>query len=218
MMYKYFLLLTLFFTGCSLQEPKNAWQYKSTNAFNSYTINFLSANNMLAKSDLKRAIEHAKKSADFHQLATIYIGVSALHQSVGIEDKCIDYQNINDIIFDVSLQAYYHFLTHTLSREEIKLLPQQYQKFASYIQTKEFSKAQKEVKKMQKITSKLISAAIIKEHLNNETRDYLLKQASFYGYKKAVLFWLHQLVIYTKNEKKLKLLKKKILILQEGML
>lgn len=217
MIYKIFLI-TFLLGGCSFQTPKNQWQYKSTNAFSSFSKNYLTSNDVLAKSDLKRATLHAKKSANLDQLASIYIGESALHICVGKKDNCSKYKNIKELINNTTIEAYYHLLIQTIKEEEIILLPKHYQSFAQHFLTKEYKKAQEDIVQMQKITSQLISAALIKEHLSNETRNYLIKSASFYGYKKAVLFWLDELSKHTKDPKKLQLIKKKILILQEGML
>ena len=85
----------LLFSACSFKSPPNQWQFKSTAAFDSYTKNFLSSNDALAKNDLSRAIKHAKQSADLKMLARVYLGECALNISVGIDDNCKDYLNIS---------------------------------------------------------------------------------------------------------------------------
>jgi hypothetical protein len=89
MIYKILLFIFLLqFNGCSFKTPQNKWQFKSVNAFSAYTKNFLSAKDTLAKDDLKRAVNHAKQSANLSQLARIYLGECALNISVGLKDNC----------------------------------------------------------------------------------------------------------------------------------
>jgi hypothetical protein len=205
----------LLFSACSFKSPPNQWQYKSTTAFDSYTKNFLSANNALAKNDLSRAIKHAKQSADLKMLARIYLGECALNISVGIDDSCQDYLNIADVVNDNSLEAYYSFIT-LQTKYSIQNLNSQYKDFALLIKNKDFAKANSEILKIRKPTSKLLAASLIKDKLTQQTRHEMIKSASFYGYKKSVLFWLNEAKINTTNEDEHKKLSKKISILKSS--
>lgn len=208
-------LSLLLFSACSFKSPPNQWQYKSTTAFDSYTKNFLSANGSLAKNDLSRAIKHAKQSADLKMLARIYLGECALNISVGIDDGCQDYLNIADVVNDNSLEAYYSFIT-LKPKYSVKNLNSQYKDFASLVKNKDFSKANSEILKIQKPTSKLLAASLIKDKLTQQTRYEMINSASFYGYKKSVLFWLSEAKINTTDEDERKKLSKKISILKSG--
>lgn len=200
-----FIALILLFSGCSFKSPDNAWQLKSSSAFESYTKNFLYGYINLAKNDLDRAVKHAKMSSDFTTLARIYLGECALNISVGIQDECENYITISEVVQDKYLDAYYAFITSTLEKKQIVFLPEIYQEFALTLQNLDINSASKEILKMNKITSKLLSAAIIKDKLSITTIQSILKSASFHGYKRIVIYWLKILQEKTidKNEKKI---------------
>jgi hypothetical protein len=215
MIYKSFLLVLLFIlSGCSLKSPSNQWEYDSTNSFDSYTKNFLSSNDLLAASDLKKAIKSAKQSADLNQLGRIYLGVCGLQKSVGQNTNCQEYQKIQEFITSKELQSYYKMLRNTLSKEDIAALPSQYKNFSQYFLEKNFLKAFKAIQKMKQSTSQFIAAALIKEHLSKPQIKYLIEKASFYGYKKLVIYWLKNLSFKENDTPKKELIKKKIQILQ----
>lgn len=207
------LIITLF-TACSFKSEPNEWKYKSINAFSSYTKNFLRSNDALAKSDLKRAIEHAKSSANLTQLSRIFLGECALNISVGIDDDCKNYKDISELINDKALDSYYMFIRSTISQNDLATLDSNYKEFSEYTITKEYSKAKKELFSMGKITSKLLSASLIKDHLSFDEVDELIKSASFYGYKKNVVFLLNVQKSKTTSESVKKAIEKKIKILE----
>ncbi|MFT5661956.1 MAG: hypothetical protein ACI9TV_002604 [Sulfurimonas sp.] len=207
-------LIIIFFAGCSLQTPKNEWQYKSSNAFSSYTKNFLSDNNALAQNDLKRAIKHAKQSANITQLARIYLGECALNISVGKESKCEKYKDISALIDNQELDAYYDFIILSYQDNTIKNLPKHYREFATHLDSSHYNKTHEDIVSMKKATSSLLAGALIKNHLDEKTRKHLLEIASFHGYKKAVLFWLGEELKILKDEKSIQNIKQKIMLLR----
>jgi hypothetical protein len=166
----------------------------------------------LAKNDLSRAIKHAKQSADLRMLARVYLGVCALNISVGIDDDCKDYLLISDLVHDKSLDAYYSFIT-LKPKYLVENLSSQYRDFALAIRDKNFAKASSEILTIDKATSKLLAAALVKNKLSEATRDEMINIASFYGYKKSILFWLNEAMHNTVDEVKRKNLSKKISIL-----
>ncbi len=209
-------ILLFIFTGCSFQAPQNHNQFKTSTAFSSYINNFLSANDALAKSDLKRSVQHAKKSADFKALANIYLGECALNISVGIDDSCEKYIEIRDLAGTKTTNAYFNLVTNQLQKKEISYLPEVYQNFALQRYNREFISAYEEILEMQNISSQLISASLIKDSLTQQQIEILIKRASFHGYKKSILFWLEELksltddiVLKEKISKKISLLKSK---------
>lgn len=212
-MIKIALLTLLLLHGCSLKSPQNDWQRKSSNAFSSYTNNFLNGDDALASNDLSRAMKHAKQSADLTQLAKIYLGECALNISAGIKDTCNKYENISDLVTDKELDAYYSLLTHSLQKEHIKLLPTHYQNFASAYTKQDFQALNKEILNMKKLSSSFLCASLSKEKLDAKTREHIIKSASFNGHKKIVLFWLKQVKKTTNNLKKQKDIDRKISIL-----
>jgi hypothetical protein len=196
-----------------MKTPPNQWQYNSTNAFDSYKNNYLSSNDSAAKEDFKRAVKHAKVSSELTTLSRIYLGECALHISVGEEDECIKFQEIQNVVNDAFLDAYYGFITYQLTKEQIPLLPQIYQDYIWHVENLEYKEANEDILKMDEATSQLLSAALLKENLTNELREKMVEVASFHGYKKAVLFWLHELKNNTIDKNKQAQLSKKISIL-----
>ena len=188
------ILISIFilalFSACSFKSQPNEWKYKSINAFASYTNNFLSNRDDLAKSDLKRAITHAKQSADLTQLSRIYLGKCALNISVGIADECSEYRDMSSLIKDKSLRSYYAFVSSSININEIEPLEAKYKDFARNVLKRNYEDAKENMFNMDKITSKLLSASLIKDQLSLDDVTTLIKDASFYGYKKSVIFWL----------------------------
>ncbi len=158
-------IILLSFFGCSFKSPVNDWQYKSVNAFDSYTQNFLSLNNTLAKDDLNRAIKHAKKSANFTTLARIYLGECALNISVGLNDRCEKYQDIKSIVNDNYLESYYNLITLNLDKVQLSSLNNSYQNFTKSLIAKDFKDATYQIWQMDKTSSKLLAASLIKKNL-----------------------------------------------------
>lgn len=125
----FILLVTIVFSACSFKPPANQWEINSANAYNNYTKNFLMQNIELANSDLKSSIKYAKQSANFEQLARIYLGKCALNISVGINDKCEEYKEVKDLINSLELEVYYLMLQNSLKQSDIELLPKEYKEF-----------------------------------------------------------------------------------------
>jgi len=207
------ILFSILITGCSLKAPANEWQYKSSNAFSSYTKNFLMGNEVLAKNDLSRAIKHSKKSADLTQLAKIYLGECALNISVGIKDDCKKYIDISSLLNDESLNAYYDFISLSIKKEQVKDLPKNYQPYAYNLLKKDYKSANQDILNISKATSSFICASLIKENIDVTTREKMISLASFNGYKKVVLFWLNESLKNNQNQEDIKNIKKKISIL-----
>jgi hypothetical protein len=210
-----YILILFLFGGCSFQTPPNNWQYKSVNAFDSYTKNFLSSNDKMAENDIQRAISHAKSSADLTQLAHIYLGECALNISVGVDDRCEKYKDIADVVNSKKLNAYYDFLNSDITNEEIDNLPNNYQTFARYLDAKDYKNANTEILNINKSTSQLLAASLLKEHIEEKTIIKVIDNASFNGYKKAVIFWLKKLKSITTDKATVSKIDKKISILQD---
>jgi len=204
----------MIFSGCSLKTPPNEWQYKSAAAFSRYTQDFLAGNETLAKNDLARAIKHAKKSADLTQLAKIYLGKCALNISVGIDDDCKNYANISDLVNDDMLNAYFDFIHLSLKKEQIPYLPKEYHLFAKNLIKKDFKSANEDIFNMPKATSSFLCASLIKENIDPGSREKIINLASYHGYKKVVLFWLHESIKKNTNQEDRKKIRKRISILQ----
>ncbi len=208
----FILFVVLLLNACSFSKPQNDWQYKSAYNFTRYTEYFLSEDETLAKSSYKAAVKNAKKSADLDTLARIYLGECALNIAVGEADTCEKYLQISQLVSTPELSAYYAFLTQSLHEYQIAQLPTNYQNFAKYLLAQKYNEAADDVLKMDKSTAKLLSASLIKEHLNALQRESIIEFASYNGYKKAVLFWLRVDAKYA-DEQERKRIEKKIEIL-----
>lgn len=204
----------LIFTACSFATPKNDWQFKSSAAFSSYTRNFLSQKDVLARNDLKRAKSHATQGADLSALAKIYLGKCALDVSVGIVSQCKEYKEISNVTEDPKLDAYYALITQQIHKEQVDNLPNQYQSFTKNILNKDFKNANQEIQNMDKITSKLLCAGLIQDNITIKSIQNILDDASYHGYKKAVLFWLNIYKQKTTSKTQKALLTQKIAILK----
>ncbi len=208
-----YILFIILFSGCSFSTPPNDWQYKSVNAFNSYTKNFLYSNDKIAKNDLQRAVSHAKNSANLNHLARIYLGKCALNISVGIDDRCQEYKDIKEIINSNTLDAYYDFLLSIITGKQIDKLPKIYQEFAWHMETKNFKKANTDILSMDRATSQILAASLLKNNIDKKSINKVIETASFHGYKKAVIFWLKKLKRITTDKKEVDKINKKISIL-----
>ena len=212
-MIKILILSLILLSACSFKTPPNQWQYKSATAFNSYTQNFLSMEDVLAKDDLHRAIKHAKKSADLTQLAKIYLGECALNISVGVDNTCPSYENISNLLESSRLNAYYSLITKNITADQTQYLPQQYKEFALQMLNAESQKNYEYILRIKQSTSALLCGALIKEKLSPAFIEKMIQLASYNGYKKAVLFWLNEKLKQTHNEEEIQKIKKRIAVL-----
>lgn len=183
--------LLIILSACSYSKPKNEWQHKSASNFSQYSKHFYHDEKSLAKSDFSRAVSNAKKSADLSTLARIYLGECALNISVGIEDKCIKYQNIQELHKDKELEMYYAYITGSAKKEECS--PKNLFEIAS-------------------ISSQLLCASLIQNELSKNDIKKLIEVTSFHGYKRVVVFWLEESKKYA-NDDELRKINKKIKIL-----
>ena len=192
--YQLILPITLFFSACSLKTPENLWQHKSANAFHAYVKDFMSGEDILAKHDLHRAVQQAKRSADFTSLAKVYLGKCALNISVGIADRCKEYESISHLVNTKELSNYYGIITKTSKVNPDTILD------------------------TTKVTSILLNGALKKEQINDEQRAKLLQLASYYGYKKAVIFWLEESKKHTNDKIKKEFFQEKIEVIKSPSL
>ena len=208
------LFATLLFVGCSFKTEPNLWEYKSAQAFESYKQNFLKGNDLLAKHDLAQAIKHAKSSADLSQLASIYLGKCALNKSVGIQDTCNEFQDIQELIACPKLQNYNRFLQKDFTHLKIKYLPSRYQEFAAALKNDNTQQANAKLQQMEDPVSMMLALALLGENATKESVEMTLQKASYYGYKKGVLHLLKELIQRETDPKKKAVLQKKIEILK----
>jgi len=212
----FFLGCIIFFLGCSTKTPQNDWQYKSVSAFELYKTNFLQGNALMASHELKLALHYARQSADLETLLKIYLSQCALNSTVLQNNGCTKYEEISKIEQNTQSKIYYDFLQNKLHQADIQKLPFRYRAFANALVKKNYKHAEQKLLQIDDDISKFIAAAMIKERLSNETRRAILHRASYHGYKKLVLFWLHELKNHTSNKNEQEKIAKKIALLSKG--
>jgi hypothetical protein len=207
------MIVLIVLTGCSSKTPPNSWEYKSSHFFSTYTQHLLRGEATSARVALKKSIHYAKQSADLKQLARIYLGRCALHISMGGNGPCKQYEQIQELVHSKELQAYDRMLQHRIVKEEIPYLPKQYQRVMYLKLTGQKDQLFETIRTIPQITSRFITAHLMQEELSAKQINYLIKTASFYGYKLWVIHWLKRLkaiesslVEKEKIEKKIKLL------------
>jgi uncharacterized protein YfeS len=191
---KTFILIgfVLIFSGCSFKtEQKEMWKQNASSSFDSYANYYLKGEMELASVSLQRAISSAKNSVDLIPLSKIYLGTCALHVAVLKEDKCLEYSSIREMLSEEDTsEDYYNMLQKNFHEVKVENLPLQYIDFVKEIKKEEYKSAFHSIKNMSKISSKLVAAALMREHLNEKEINYIIEEASLSGYKKAVIGWL----------------------------
>ena len=178
------------FVGCSFKSnPKFKYRVNASNSFESYTDYYLKNQTRLASTELKRALQNAKEGYDLDTLSKIYLGECALHMAVLIDDKCDEYNSIKKLKPNVTNENYYRLIQGDIKGVSIKSLPDLYQNFAKYLKQNNYKEAFKAIKDMKSVSSKLISASIMRKHLTKDEIRYIIKEASAMGYKKATRRW-----------------------------
>lgn len=187
----YVLFLLVMVSGCSMKPSPDKWKTQTANAFASYQEYFLHGEDRLAKLELKRAIQEASCSTDLMPLARIYLGKCALHIAVLEDTSCPDYAQVRDLPeISGELNNYFLMLQHRIDEVDPTMLPHQYREYVRQVKRRDYKAAFSCIRKMKETSSKLIAAALIKGELDYGMIGYILDQASFRGYKKAVLAWL----------------------------
>ncbi|MEA1982920.1 MAG: hypothetical protein U9N39_05185 [Campylobacterota bacterium] len=208
------LISTVFlFSSCSFGKKPNAWESRSSNNVKIYTDAYLSSNDLIARSSLSKAIKNAKQSDDLSSLATIYLGECALNISVGIENECSKYANLQDLVQSDSLDAYYSLIRKKIVKKQLVYLPKHYRAFATSYLKKDYKKAIEELLAIEQTSSALVCAALIKDELNRSSREAVMKRASVYGYKRAIIFWLKEMQMHSKSSTEISKIERKVAIL-----
>ena len=208
--YTFILIIALLFAGCSFKSsPKFKYRVNASNSFDSYTDYYLKGETRLASTELKRAVQNAKEGYDLETLSKIYLGECALHIAILIHDPCDEYNSIKGLLKDKSDENYYRMIQGDIENVSIDSLPKEYRSFANYLKHKEYKKAFEAIKEMENVSSKLIAASIMKEHLTKDEIRYILSEASAMGYKKALKSWYSYLKSKS-NQEEQKIIDKKM--------
>jgi hypothetical protein len=190
-MNRFFVIILILISGCSMKVPPDRWKANASNAFESYQEYYLQGKSRLAATELKKAIKEAACSADMEPLARIYLGECALHAAVLIDDECGNYIRISNMLgTQKELKNYSLMLQGKMDDVDAAVLPRQYRDFVRNVSKKDFKAAFSNIKGMPETSSKLIAASLMKDQLDKGMLAYVIDQASFRGYKKSVIAWL----------------------------
>lgn len=201
------IILVLLISGCSFKTPKNQWQHDANAAAKSFTQNFLQDKQVVAKNDYKRAISHAKQSANIETLARIKLTKCALLQMVSTTTlECKEFSQMKHLIDSKELLAYHAFLQKSLTKEQVQYLQPRYRSFAHAMIAKDSKSATTYALQMKSVQSLFLSTAMVAPKLSAKEIDAIIEKASYYGYKKIATFWLRQKVLRFNDIQALELL------------
>ncbi len=206
-------LFTLVFTACSTKAPPNRWQYQSNSAYKNFEQYYLENHTDMAASEFNRARSYATQSADLSTLARIELSRCALKFALLEPFSCKEYEDLIPLTHDRELLTYYSFLSGKATAEFQPLLPHQYQKLASLQIQNNNALIDQEIKTMTPLTSRMIAAALEFKHLDESTIEAIITDASYLGYKHAVIVWMNVLIERTSDSEKRKILRSKIAVL-----
>lgn len=204
------IVFVLLFSACSMEPAPNSWEYKSSSYFESYKKNFLYDKDVLAQADLESALSYAKQGTDATQLASIYLGKCALNIAVGLDDKCIEYQEFEELVSCPKIKNYYKMVQNNFEQIEIEMLPPRYRDFVLSMQKQDVKRANSIIQKMDDPVSQLLTISLLGESVTKETLQKAIEASTFYGYKKGTISLLKKLEIKTDDAKEKELIEKKL--------
>ena len=189
---KYLFLGISFFilVSCASPQAKNNWQYEAVRMTNAYQKHFLQAKISRANLDVQHAKKLSKQSANLQTLIDVELTICAMHVSILSPINCDNASTLLKVQPDLQQKAYLSLLNNSLDKQDIHLLPQQYQDFAKALKNTNSKYINKEINAMQPISSKLIASSLAQPYINNENISSLIKELSFLGYKNPLISWL----------------------------
>lgn len=125
------------------------------------------------------------------------MGECALHHAMLIADPCQDYQQLPEP--SSSNQAYVALLLGDLQKDQLAQLPKDYQAFARDWLAADYAKAEAQMQTMNKVSSQLVAASVLRGHLSLDGVRFVVDQASVKGYQKVVIQWLKYLQKHTSS-------------------
>ncbi len=206
--------MVLVIGGCTPQPLPNRWQYQSTNGYKNFERYYLEDKTLYAAVEFDRARAYASQSADLTTLARIELSRCALKAGMLEPFECKEYVLLDPLVADRELEAYHAFLSRSITQEWVSSLPPQYREIASLYVKGEFKEADRTLLAIEPLTSRLIAASVMAEKLDDATIEQIVADASYHGYKRAVIVWLGLLIERTKEEQRKNLLiqKREILL------
>jgi len=87
--------------------------------------------------------------------------------------------------------------------------------FRNALKNNDFLQANKEIKDIKDPVSKLLCISLLKDKADTQNIKQTIKELSFYGYKKGIVYLLELLKSKTKDKKESRILQKKIKYLKK---
>jgi len=208
------LITALFiFVGCSTKVVDNKWQYQSYDSYTNFKKSLLQYKLELAAIELDRARLNAKHSANLNTLARVELSSCALHVALLGEFTCKKFVELRPLINDKRLDAYYNFLSLNFNKDDISVLPTQYREFAKAYLKRDTKAMNRAILALKPLTSKMIAASLIKEKISQDVVRSIVDEASFKGYRYAVINWLNVEIDMCSNKDARDILVKKLKII-----
>lgn len=208
-----YIVFIVFVSGCSTKTPSNNWQYQSKNSYKNFERYYLENQTDLAAIEFSHARSYATQSADLTTLARIELSKCALKVAVLEPFSCKEYEDLRLITHDNELEAYYALLSKNTQQITISNLPPQYHRFASSLIKNDSENINTDISDITPLTSRMIAASIAVDSVNEATINKIIADASYLGYKHAVMKWLNLLIERTSEQDKREILIKKLNIL-----
>jgi len=180
----------LLMIACSSPQPKNQWQYEAVIMINAYQKHFLQGKTNRANLDLRHARQRSKQSADFKTLIDVELTVCAMQLSILAPIPCDNAKALIKIQPNAQQEAYLALLNSSLKKEDIDLLPKQYQDFTQALLSKDTLAINEALTKVEPLSSRLISSSLVPLQINKQNIAFLIKELSISGYKRPLIPWL----------------------------
>ncbi len=189
--YLLFSFLLTLLVSCSNPQPENKWKHDAAGMCLNYQKHFLEAKDLRAALDLRHAKKSATRSAQLKTLIDIELTACAMELSVLNPSPCEDAAKLLELEPNKEQKAYYNLLSSQLKYEDIPQLPSQYRDFASSLLLGDIQAININISKIEPLSSRLVTAALAKEHIDDKNIDELIHRLSFKGYKKPLLSWMY---------------------------
>ena len=195
------IFIILLLSSCSATKVQHLRLYKQ---------DYLEDNASKAEDHFTKAVKEAKENNDYNTLGVLYLSECGLNNSLGIKDECSKYVNIKDKINNPDYDAFMDLIHQKIKKDQVTLLCKNYRPFVNAMLDKDYKQANIEVLKIEPLTSQLVSAYLIKDHLEIQTIKDIINNNYYFAYNKAVLYWMNELQNRTTDTKEKEELTKKI--------
>ena len=199
------IFIILLLSSCSATKVQHLRLYKQ---------DYLQDNTAKAEDHFSKAVKEAEENNNYNALGVLYLSECGLNNSLGIKDECSKYVNIKDKINNPDYDAFMDLIHQKITKDQVALLCKNYRPFVNAMLDKDYKQANIEVLKIEPLTSQLVSAYLIKDHLEIQTIKDIINNNYYFSYNKAVLYWMNELQNRTTDVKEKEEIIRKINILE----